>query len=429
MAEEKKVKKNSIDKNRLLEGILRTLRELDVVNFPNIDVPYIRRFIDERLPKEKDPVYEDLVVTYANDINNYLTNAPVDLDLHEYLQSNIGVREENDSDTTAAYVTNEDRPVSLKPDGAIDIVSMFGSSNPYDLTRMLNPNNLLRKTYLNLDTRYASVVSNDRTKFTWNYLENANVQFGSTNTTDKVRDIVSMKLMSFTMPLFEVLAKPFVTVLVDEFSGQSLISPQGRKFHFIGTFGSIGSVSIIDTKAGITFDESTNEGVFHFRRPITHLDKISLSMANPYHLISIHQDTYPGCALDVTTSPPGGPWFIKTLTRTDASPFQFIDIMYISGYMTSTPDLDLDLINFVNRAEGFRRIMGTFNPLVLHMEPFLIGGGIMAPSDVARMLPPHGVQVGTITLYIGDYRILFNLELTYIDPSINTKPVEYEKLN
>jgi hypothetical protein len=349
----------------------------------------------------------------------------------------------------------------------IDIKDILGITNPYELTRQLNRKNIERKAYLMLDSKYASYIDPLSGKITWNFLENKNTQFGSTNTNGKIRDIISMKIMQCSIPLFEP-SVPYksITVLIEELSSQAFIGPTGKKFHFWGK-----NITASGTTAGYTlidFYEDCNEGVYKFRQPITKLDKITLSFGSPYETIPIpvinEAKVYsPAVIDDIYISPVYG-MIIEMLTFPDHR----LSVNYYNNVLlapvTINPNLAYPWTPFVFPGNVHPIIGGVPSPFnlyqismafIVEMNTFLatLSNGSSAVSlfknsfyiftglldlvtyqkivtlfyivtQTVNALIEHSdaraYSVFTSDMTVPLYRFFVNLELTYLDPAVNS---------
>jgi hypothetical protein len=411
--------------NHILTNVLRIIKSINEVDFKSIDVSDVRQYISDHIKKYKEHSISDITVVLASEINEVLRSSSTvgELDLHEYFNKNIGLAESTNT-VHPALLTNEDNPpIDSTIDNSVNVSSLIGLTNPYEIVRMINPSNLYKTAYLNFDSRYASKISSDRTKFTWNFLDNTNVQFGSVNTPNKIRDIISMKLMKTSIPSSYATSKNLMNILIHELVGQAFIGPTGRRFHFIGAAKSLSEGSFTSPRTIITFDEDSNGGVFTFMKPITSFDKLTFSIAPMYKELSFINDTFYNCTIDLSSFPTsfvidtGVVHNLASIARTGGGLNPFLNLVYISGFNTTTPKLDSHNINYINNVDGFRQVEIT-SPTTLLFITFFLG---ITSADFPAF---NGTATGNIRLYISDLRIFFNLEVTYLDPAFNTNTIE-----
>jgi hypothetical protein len=245
-----------------LYDILRVLRDLDI-DITNLNVAYMR-----------------------NKVTHHYINYP---DSSQYRRVIELSAEFND-----AYGKSINLLTSKRNIASID-VSFFNSINPYDFIAIVNPANLYKKAYVALDGNKGT-VSADQKKISWNI--NALTNYDGTQIKNKFRDIVSIKLLSYLIPIniANVTSTQITTVLIEELTSQCYISPD-RKYHFI-SYDKLTNAEIIRISQVIgfmynpvirkmTIDNSCHDGIYHFNPPITLLDTITLSFGRPTILCSI----------------------------------------------------------------------------------------------------------------------------------------------
>jgi hypothetical protein len=311
-----------------------------------------------------------------------------------------------------------------------------------EVKAIFKPSSKYRKVYIMLDSRYAA--SNDGYNISWNFQNNENVADGSVNAVGVIRDIVSIRLLDFYMHLYTAISTGIVgnygaiTVHIKEFDAQSFITQTGTKFHFWGklwynannnpsaTYQRLISFSDGSDEDGINENyyrlQDGNQGEFKFATPLTELNTLTLNFGNPMNPIPLDQASFPFSYIPGTTilGTPVNIHIDTTLLLTDLN--TYLAPIYISGFNTSDPVADAELINFLN------------NPpcvLIYNLQPvspygMIIAGGIASSGSgtfinsiypwIPRMTIPNmvGVQTGG-TVFIDMYRLYVPMEITYIE--------------
>ena len=301
------------------------------------------------------------------------------------------------------------------------LIRLFGISNPYHAVAIFNPQNLKRKEYLLLDSRYAAEESAGRTKFTWYYHSTAATETGSTNSTDKIKDITSIKIMALSLNRrYETQLNRF-TILIEELSAQSFIAPNGRRFHFIGKATRDPTVASADTFIFVNFDEADNLGVYKFRQPIVSLDKITISVGIPYEPISFIQARFTNCTLNLAGYP--NTWEIDTPEPHPWQIFSTIEVLYVEYFTTTNPTADAFNIAYITKANGHKAVaMNVLFPTRLYVT----NDFSFAPAS------SYPAFVGTpsrVTIYGSNPRLFVHLEIEYVDPACNVSLTEISRMN
>ena len=203
------------------------------------------------------------------------------------------------------------------------VLKIFGMSDLKQIRRTLLPKSLYDYNYVILDTSNVSPELSTKYSFGWRVISNGSYETGSVSCVNTMRDIVGMRIFPVSM----VLATPVVdsvnvnktyinnvanlnsnfTILIHEMQAQSYIGRDGRKFHFslfpalmnpsypggnsTPSF-SIPGPSITPTTPYYEMTTSgKNNGWFWFKKPITELNTITISIGNPFDLLSSDNNT------------------------------------------------------------------------------------------------------------------------------------------
>ena len=361
------------------------------------------------------------------EIRNKESNEPDEIDTHELMMTQIGKRDENDTAYSPAYLTNENlitADESLFVDDRVNLAGLLDAKDMYSFIRLLNPKAQYKKAYVCFDTRFISSANNDRTRLTWNFMNNNDINLGSINVLGTIRDIISIKVYKFNLPGFCCTSLARVSINFEEFQAQSFIGHEDRRFHiiaiaqnFVNEFGVVTQASPVipspvtaNYRTQMYMQEPMNYGEFHFRKPVTIVDKITLSFGDPYNLISIPQDTYTCTQSSFIIDMITGNLVCLMLVPNLIPPVAGYNID-ISGFTTTNPLSDAGIINAMNNTIlASATIFGLplpynlsftlFNSLYQALEPF----------------PP--LPIGTpqpFTIYISQNRTFVYTEMTYLD--------------
>jgi hypothetical protein len=177
---------------------------------------------------------------------------------------------------------NDDSEKDGNDDEEIDITEILGIKSLTTLKIFLNPESLYTYNYLALDTNYRDETGETGTtvkRFSWRYTENINLVRGFCNSQRRISNIIAVRLYQPRVPYIAAMdtSSKRVSLLIEEFSAQSYILPNGVKFHFVlrPEYTQIGTGYV--ELATEDYDDS----IYKFRKPITEFPSISLVFGNP----------------------------------------------------------------------------------------------------------------------------------------------------
>jgi hypothetical protein len=330
---------------------------------------------------------------------------------------------------------------SVKTVSSVNIDKLYGFDNLASLVKSIsNPKFNIHTSYLLLDTRYR-LLENDGTKyFKWNNINDLLVRQGTVNTVDTVIGLISMKLRPFRMHLTANGTTPYklTSITIEELSTQAVIAHEERRYHFIGETDVI--VPYADPLAGIakiTFD-NVNNGEFKFTKPITYLDTITIKLASPLEPITFHTDRLAGIIGNINVT-----YIALLVIDFDIYPnLDNTDFVYISGFTTINPSVDIDFITFVNSNTG-KKISTSGNgielldidlaPIYTNNLPGAISG-VTATQIVGLLLTTNFTEIfkkGDQFMYITNnlYSPPFQIFYYTIKSVINNSVMEIEPHN
>lgn len=200
---------------------------------------------------------------------------------------NINAETENDKYMAASFVINENRELTQFEKSDIQINSFLGVNDLSTLQMLFNPESLYVRYYVVMDSDYRVQDSstNNISRFKWNYTDSLNLQDGFVNSDGNIHDVIGMRLYQPRIPYSAAMVTTAkrVSVLIEEFGSQAFIGENGRRFHFLmrpnfdPTFPAPSSIEIST--------EDYNDGLFHFRKPITTFDSLTVSFGDPLDII------------------------------------------------------------------------------------------------------------------------------------------------
>ncbi len=182
-----------------------------------------------------------------------------------------------------------------------------------------------------------------------------------------------------------------ISLLINEFSGQSYIGQEGRKFHFL--FSTELDGNMIECRA-----LPTERATFEFAKPITQLDTFTVSFSCPLEAMEFDMDRM---LMGVQYSYPAG--LVSVLPHK----LQTGDQIYITNFATNDPTTDSAAITNANRVSGYN---------VFVVDDYTITLDELDLTAVTAPINPYNIQV-----YFGSKRIFVPLELKYINttPKVN----------
>ena len=287
-------------------------------------------------------------------------------------------------------------------------------SNPKKLTRILNPQSLYKKAYFILDSRYRSSagtnnLSNSITKYKWDFNLNSQPSDNnsSVNVIGNMRDIVSLRIYPFRIPYNSLLDNKYkrLSILIEELESQAFVAHEQRKFHFMLETDIDSSFINLNTN-------KYNDGYFYFEKPITSIETISITFANPLEKIDFNLDR---CNYKVDHFSLNPLTKITTYNSNNADIFKHDlesgDRVYLTGFKTKELNsilseqisIDKNITEKINSINGY-------NISVLDDYSFSID------LDTSNTQNPLNSIFNNV--YFGSKRIFIPFEVEYIQPQI-----------
>lgn len=249
-------------------------------------ITYVQDQISRKLSRKE---LQKLIVQYRSGdltpIYNRITSNK--LDLHEQQVTEIYANYDQNITQLATTDQNDTSEQAGPTDtSAISIQSILGIESLFDLQMTLNPSSLYEHIYVGLDTNYRDTTGDSGStinKFTWKYAPTQNLSTGYCNSVGVVRNIVGMRMYQ---PKIGFLADmdtdaKRVSILVEELQSQAYIAENGRRFHFLLRPVYVALQTMIELST-----EDYNDGIFNFRKPIKHIDSLTISFGNPLNILN-----------------------------------------------------------------------------------------------------------------------------------------------
>ena len=276
-----------------------------------------------------------------DEIKSQLYGPTDDVDIHEILKNEIGVGTEDTSasdDSLTTQVTN-----SFANQASIS--SFLGVSTIGDINKIINPSQIEKTSYILMDTRYRILDDDGTASFRWNFVNNNNTAQGTVNTINDVQNITSFKVLPFKIPYVSNGDNNYdlITMSIEEFSAQSYIGHENRKFHFIF------STEVKDR--WIELDPTYNgNGVFKFASPITRIESLTLTFASPLQAIIFDTDRFNAhiYAYSDVNDIQKNTQIISSIPHN----LETGDLVYISNFATTNVLIDSTIISSINDKNG-----------------------------------------------------------------------------
>jgi hypothetical protein len=374
----------------------------------------VTTFIRKLDPKLLKPVYRGktipiMIDTLVKEFASFKCGEPLYDDTKPMFQKIIG--KSSESGTTHSIYDNPNYGVVAQKTPAVvqsasdpdfKIQELFGIKNASEIARILNPSSSYRKNYMVLDSRYriATEQSPPSIKsFEWNYVQkNQNTIQGSVNVIGNVRDIIGFRVYPFRIPYVANADNNYsrITMLIEELSSQSFIAHENRKFQFM-------LKSTIDNEFIDLDTDNFNDGYFWFEKPITTLEKLTISFGNPIEKIIFDRDR-DYCIIDyfviapatqITTEQP------HNLANGDLVYFEEFDVGVVNPLLNLQLAINQQIKLLINRSSGHQ--ITVINPTTFSIPA--ITNTIQNPIANIRF-----------KVFYGSKRTFIPIEIIYIQP-------------
>ncbi len=267
-----------------------------------------------------------------------------DINIHEMLKSELGVATE-DAGPVIKTETDFAEQITSTFSTQVEVTSLLGNKTLTDLQRLINPELVKKNIYILLDTRYRLLENDGTTYFKWNFINTEINAQGAVNAIGNIRDITSLRIYPVRIPYNTNGDNDYdrITIFIQEFSAQSFIAQENRRFHFM--FNPTTTDRWIDLAP-----DYFNDGYFRFRNPITRLETLTLTFGSPLEQMTFDTDRMLTSISSYITQI-NNIYYI-TFTTTSAHNLETGDRVYISNFTTENPSTDNIVVSAVNRSNG-----------------------------------------------------------------------------
>jgi hypothetical protein len=275
----------------------------------------------------------------------------------------------------------------------------------------------------------------------WDVFESLIEGLNSTSVVGKIRNITNVRCASIVTRKFTS-AMQRASILIEEMSAQSFILPNGRRFHFLALLNDLQNpINIADrnlievafvvsdftiyNKYELLMGYRFNDGNYHFNKPITALNTLTISIGDPAELLVIPKYEYFNATITPNVTAVVGPDSFgtgftitldephnlnaNTLLGVPAAPGTPYSI-FVDG-LTSDNPVDNAWVANVNQTEWAATLVTGSNTLFCDYSMYAPGyyGGV--PAVVTNQQPKGNLS--SVRVRINSFRIIINLEMEY----------------
>lgn len=358
--------------------------------------------LGRQLDKKELNVLYDIVVaikpTHFNQVMlpstiEHVTNATIralskkskseeQVDIHEVMKSLMAAEDIKDSEQETKTSNPAMTLVPYTP--AVPQVPTSSPSAPVS-----NPSR--KRNYIFIDSRYRSLENDGTRTLTWTIINNTIIDSpGTINTVGELRNIVGIRIQPITLPAVDSLIGNeyrSATMLIRELGGQSHIAHEGCRFHFWFKYSSVsgGMVNLIPTP-------DPTDAVFWFNKPITQLDKLTISFGNPIEPVVFDKDRMRVINVEYLDIP--------KFTTEEPHKLKTGGHVYFSNFKTANAPVNEDIIDKVNSIYG--HIITVSSPTTFEID-----------SIDLSVIDPLDRLADAFNVYFGSKRIMVPLEIIY----------------
>ncbi len=261
--------------------------------------------------------------------------------IHEILREKIGTTAESGTVYPPTFIQPEPVVKMPAPKIGTSIDSILGKKNRHELLNLLNPRSLISHNYIYLDTRQRNLsASSGINSFVWNSNNNGNTDQGNFTYLGVLRDIIQLRCYPFRIPYpsdgsADNGARQ-ITIGFKEFSTQSFIARTNWRFQIV-------CQATVDGNYISLNPYLENNGIFHFDKPITTLNQLTLSFGSPINIINFDKDRL-FCTFTYGA--------ITIANFTEQHNLITGDIVSFADFNTAAPSIDAPTIAVINQNRG-----------------------------------------------------------------------------
>lgn len=294
----------------------------------------------------KNRSYQDIITVMRDDIISQLikldcANREI-IDVHEMMKSEIGVS----TDESENYIDSKknvdfSKTIATSFNNKVDVDSFLGNNSIESLQKIINPELVKVNSYILLDTRYRILEDDGTNQFVWNFVNNESVSQGSVNAIGDIQNITAMRVYPIRIPYNSGADNEYdrVSLYIQEFSAQSFIAQENRRFHFLF------DTSVEDRWINLN-PFNFNDGYFRFRNPIARLEQLTISFGRPLDPVVFDTDRMNA---EIDNADYGT---VTQFTTTSNHNLETGDFVYITGFTSQNPISDNAAISAINTTDG-----------------------------------------------------------------------------
>jgi len=231
---------------------------------------------------------------------------------------------------------------------SVDVQSVLGMNNAYDVARIMNPCALVVEyNTLWVNTRNRGISGDDsvtaRKNIRFEFSDSVYVRQGTVNGTNAIKDIVSMEIGTIFIP--DVFASHFtayhqVGLLIQEFREQAGVVNDRVRVHIMFNAEEVSGSGKL--KLTPIFEDCTT---LKFDKPLTTLTSLSFAFSSPFEPVTFGRDR------DTISAVSNAAQAIITVPNTHG--LSVNSIVYISS-VVSDSTADATIMNNLNNVDGVR---------------------------------------------------------------------------
>ncbi len=328
-----------------------------------------------------------------NIVNYYCNNNKNEVDIHEMQKSEIGVStEDNPFDSTIKQERDFTEQITSTFSTQVEVTSLLGNRTLTDLQRLINPGLVKKNIYIMLDTRYRILDNDGTTYFQWNFINNEITTQGTVNAIGNIRDITAIRIFPVRIPYNSAGDNDYrrITIYIQEFSAQSFIAQENRRFHFM--FNANVGDRWIELEP-----ENFNDGYFRFRNPLTRFDTLTLTFGSPLEQLVFDTDRMLSNVTD----------FNYTLNNINYTEFTTVsphvletgDRVYITNFTTANPNTDTVFVSAINKSAGHLVTVTGSTTFIVKVDSSnirYIGAGTVSVTNGSPIVVGSGTSFGSM---------------------------------
>jgi len=317
-----------------------------------------------------------------------------DVNIHEMLKSEMGVINTSDFSNDPGIFTEQ---VVSTFSTQVEVTSLLGNKTFTDLQKIINPNLVKKNVYILLDTRYRTLDNDGTNFFKWNFMNTETVSQGTVNAVGNIKDITGFRVYPVRIPYNPLGDTDYdrITLFIQEFSSQSFIAQENRRFHFIFS-------STIEDRWMDLEPQRFNDGYFRFRTPISRLDSLTISFGAPLEPIIFDPDRMLSTVSDYNK-------LVNNIRYTEFTTLfkhnlETGDRVYISNFTTANPNTDNPIVSLINRSVGHTATIITDTKFIIKIDSSSIrflGPGTINVTNGSPIIIGVGTNFG-VTVNVND---------------------------